>query len=221
MSGIFDYLRDSGLISEPGDLGSGVERALEEDSYGTTMLDTRDGVPSDKCLEMARKASAHVSYGEDGSIAPESNFILKDFTAERELFNAFGDMMLGIDRNSRTIPRRIKGESSYAEVGAAVIGVGLAAAKVDDVGETDLTPAYDQFFIDILEDNSWNVSPDIKPDDFEDELDGKYSDIVQETAEEVEDQLLDIRDHSEEVRAARDSSTDYGTDIEEFEVEKE
>jgi len=144
-----------------------------------------------RATRTGKKVSEYVNFDEQGAASLRSTFILMDGTSERALRDTFGDMLFGDDRNNRQTPKMIEGEdASYEEIGAATIGAGLAAAKVDEVGHTPYSPAYGELFSNIVEGN-WNMNPDVLGD-FPDNID-HYEGIVQETAENVEEQMLELR----------------------------
>lgn len=166
-----------------------VSAGIKEDIYDN--VETDIDYSSKRAIKVAKNSSVYANFDDQGALSLRSNSLLMDGSSKRALRETFGDMLFGDDRNNRTTPKMIEAnEVSYEEIGAATIGAGLAAAKVDEVGHTPYTPAYGDFFATVVEGN-WNLNPDVVSD-FEDES-GYYQDIVQETAETVEQQMLDLR----------------------------
>ncbi|MFB6241202.1 MAG: hypothetical protein ABEJ36_00165 [Candidatus Nanosalina sp.] len=145
----------------------------------------------ERAVKVARKASEYTNFDEQGAVSLNSNFLMMDGSSERALRETFGDMLFGDDRKNRETRKMIgSGDVSYEEIGAATIGAGLAAAKVDDVNHTPYSPAYGELFENVVE-GRWNMNPDVVGD-FQENID-HYQEIVQETAETVEEQMLELR----------------------------
>jgi hypothetical protein len=167
-----------------------VSDGVKQDLYDNVETDIE--YSPERAIRVAKNSSVYANFDDQGAISLSSNSILMDGSSERALREAFGDMLFGDDRNNRTTPKMIEtGErTSYEEIGAATIGAGLAAAKVDEVGHTPYTPGYGDFFATVV-DGNWNLNPDVVSD-FEETTD-YYQEIVQETAEAVEEQMLELR----------------------------
>lgn len=174
------------IFGYEGELSDGVIQDLYDN------VETEIDYSPERATRVGKKASVYANFDDQGAVSLRSNSILMDGSSERALRDTFGDMLFGDDRNDRTTPKMIEtGERvSYEEIGAATIGAGLAAAKVDEVGNTPYTPGYGDFFATVAEGN-WNLNPDVVSD-FEEET-GYYQEIVQETAETVEEQMLELR----------------------------
>lgn len=165
-----------------------VENGVQQDLYENVETDIE--YSPERAIRVAKNSSVYANFDEQGSVTLDSGPLL-DGPSEMALRETFGDMLFGDDRSNRTTPKMIETEDvTYEEIGAATIGAGLAAAKVDDVGHTPYTPAYGELFSTVVEGN-WNLNPDITSE-FEDDQE-HYEEIVQETAEEVEEQMLEIR----------------------------
>lgn len=172
------------LFGVEGDVSNGVVQDLYEN------VETDIDYSPERATRVAENTSVYANFDEQGALSLDSGFLM-DSSSQRALKEVFGDMLFGDDRKNRTTPKMIEGgDVSYEEIGAATIGAGLAAAKVDEVGHTPYEPAYGVFFATVVEGN-WNHNPDIVTD-FEEET-GYYQEIVQETAEAVEEQMLEIR----------------------------
>ena len=174
------------IFGVEGDIDNGIKQDLYDH------VDTDIEYSTERAIRVAKNSSAYANFDEQGALSPGSNSILMDGSSKRALKETFGDMLFGDDRKDRTTPKMIEtGERiSYEEIGAATIGAGLAAAKVDEVGHTPHTPGYGDFFATVVNGN-WNQNPDVVSD-FEETTD-YYQEIVQETAEAVEEQMLEIR----------------------------
>ena len=145
----------------------------------------------ERAIEVANKVSVYANFDDQGSISLDSGFLM-DGPNQKALNETFGDMLYGDDRKNRTTPKMIGDEDvEYEEVGAATIGAGMAAAKVDEVGHTPYSPAYGDLFAMIVEDNRFNQNPDVVSNPEKEAED--YRETVQETAEAVERQLLELR----------------------------
>lgn len=166
-----------------------ISNGIKEDLYDN--VKTGVEYSSERAIRVAKNSSVYANFDEQGAISLRSSSLLMDSSSERALKETFGDMLFGDDRNNRTTPKMIdSGDVTYEEIGAATIGAGLAAAKVDEVGHTPYTPAYGDFFATVV-DGNWNLNPEVISD-FEEES-GYYQEIVQETAETVEQQMLELR----------------------------
>ena len=176
------------IFGVEGEISDGVKKDLYDN------VETDIDYSPERAIRVGKNSSVYANFDEQGALSLESG-ILMDSSSQRALRETFGDMLFGDDRNNRTTPKMIEtGERiTYEEIGAATIGAGLAAAKVDEVGHTPYNPAYGDFFATVVEGN-WNLNPDVVSD-FEEET-GYYQEIVQETAETVEEQLLEIRPES-------------------------
>lgn len=174
------------IFGVEGDIDNGIKKDLYDH------VDTDIEYSAERAIRVAKNSSVYANFDEQGALSPGSNSILMDGSSKRALKETFGDMLFGDDRKDRTTPKMIEtGERiSYEEIGAATIGAGLAAAKVDEVGHTPYTPGYGDFFATVVNGN-WNQNPDVVSD-FEETTD-YYQEIVQETAEAVEEQMLEIR----------------------------
>lgn len=173
------------IFGVEGDIDNGIKQDLYDN------VDTDIEYSAERAIRVAKNSSVYTNFDEQGAVTLESGVLL-DSSSNMALRETFGDMLFGDDRNNRTTPKMIEtGEGiTYEEIGAATIGAGLAAAKVDEAGHTPYTPAYGDLFSTVVEGN-WNHNPDIVSD-FEEESD-YYQEIVQQTAENVEEQLLEIR----------------------------
>lgn len=167
-----------------------VSDGVKQDLYDNVETDVE--YSPERAIRIAKNSTVYANFDDQGAISLGSNSILMDGSSERALREAFGDMLFGDDRKDRTTPKMIEtGERiSYEEIGAATIGAGLAAAKVDEVGHTPYTPGYGDFFATVVN-GEWNLNPNVVSD-FEETTD-YYQEIVQETAEAVEEQMLEIR----------------------------
>jgi len=172
------------IFGVEGDIDNGIKQDLYDD------VETEIEYSAERAIRVAKNSSVYSNFDEQGSVTLDSGPLL-DGPSEMALRETFGDILFGDDRSNRTTPKMIETEDvTYEEIGAATIGAGLAAAKVDDIGHTPYTPAYGQLFSTVVEGN-WNHNPDVASD-FEEKTD-HYQEIVQETAENVEEQLLEIR----------------------------
>lgn len=166
-----------------------IDNGIKQDMYDE--VDTDIEYSAGRAIRVAKNSSVYTNFDDQGSVSLDSGPLL-DGPSQTALRETFGDMLFGDDRKNRTTPKMIETEEgiTYEEIGAATIGAGLAAAKVDEVGHTPYTPAYGDLFSTVVEGN-WNQNPDVASN-FEEESD-YYQEIVQQTAENVEEQLLDIR----------------------------
>lgn len=173
------------IFGVEGDIDDGIKQDMYDE------VDTDIEYSAERAIRVAKNSSVYTNFDDQGSVSLDSGPLL-DGPSQTALRETFGDMLFGDDRKNRTTPKMIEtGEGiTYEEIGAATIGAGLAAAKVDEVGHTPYTPAYGDLFSTVVEGN-WNQNPDVVSD-FEEESD-YYQEIVQKTAENVEEQLLDIR----------------------------
>ena len=151
---------------------------------------------SDKrAIRVSNKVSEYVNFDDQGSVSLDSGPLM-DGPHQRALKEAFGNMLYGDDRKNRTTPKMIgDDDTEYEEIGAATIGVGMAAAKVDEVGHTPYSPAYGELFAKVVEDNQFNQNPDVASNPEKEAAD--YRETVQETAEAIEGQLLELRPEPE------------------------
>lgn len=151
---------------------------------------------------LAEEASTSINYDERGGMSLRSTRAMMDASAERNLQKKFGDLLFGEDRRKRTNPKHIQGD--YQKIGAATIGAGLAMAKVDEAGDTPNSPAYGEFFSEIVGDGEiWNVNPDVI-EDFPENID-EYAEIVQESAEKVEQGLIHMQDPDRDIEKLLES----------------
>jgi|APHM01.1.fsa_nt_gi hypothetical protein len=201
-----------------GDIDDGIKQDLYEN------VDADIEYSPERAIRTAKNSSVYANFDDQGAVTLDSGFLM-DTSSQNALKEVFGDMLFGDDRKNRTSPKMIQTEDelSYQEIGAATIGAGLAAAKVDEAGNTPYKPAYGQLFATVIEGN-WNMNPDVIGD-FNDDQE-RYEDIVQQTAESVEEDLLEIRPEpgadiiDEELdREERDIGDEL--DREERDVEKE
>lgn len=176
-----------GLLGEEGDISDGTVKDL----YENTEADI-DYSP-ERAVRVANKASVYINFDEQGALSMRSSSISMDQASERALRKVFGDMLFGDDRRNRERPKMIRSDVEYEEIGAATIGAGLAAAKVDEVSHTPYTPDYAALFETVVEGN-WNMNPEVIGDFVENTE--HYSQVVQDTAETVEEQMLELRPQS-------------------------
>ncbi len=173
-----------GLFSGRAEISDGAKTDL----YDT--VDTEVDYSPERAIRVANEASEYVNFDEQGALSMRSSSLSMDQTSERQLKKVFGDMLFGDDRRNRERPKMIKGDFEYEEIGAATIGAGLAAAKVDEVGHTPYTPDYAELFETVVE-GHWNMNPDVLGD-FPENTE-YYGEVVQNTAETAEQQMLEIR----------------------------
>lgn len=203
-----------GIVDKILGTGGEVSEGVVQDLYENVETDI-DYSP-ERAAEVARKASVYVEHDEQGAVSMHSSSLSMDQASETALRKVFGNMLFGDDRKNRERPKMIRSDVEYEEIGAATIGAGLAAAKVDEVGHTPYGPDYEELFCTVVEDG-WNQNPDVTGD-FHDEVD-HYAEIVQETAENVEEQMLEIRPENDLEHI--DRQLEQETEKEEEMMEKE
>lgn len=176
-----------GLFGEGAEVSDGVKKDLYE------TVDTDVDYSPERAIRVANQASEYVNFDEQGALSMRSSSLSMDQASENALKKLFGDMLFGDDRGNRERRKMIRGDFEYEEIGAATIGTGLAAAKVDEVGHTPYTPDYAELFETVVE-GHWNMNPDVLGD-FPENTE-HYSEVVQETAETAEEQMLELRPQS-------------------------